>query len=403
MPNIEEPEKITLEAGERLDQLISAIVAIASSQDLETTLQEIVNTACKLIGAKYGALGVIGPDGTLKQFITVGINPDDKSLIDKWPQGTGLLGLIVKDPKPLRLTNLTSHPLAAGFPEGHPPMHSFLGLPIKVGNHVFGNLYLTEKASGTSFSEMDEWLALALAAVAGVSIENSQLTSSLRKTILLEERERIARELHDVVIQRLFTVGLSLQTLTSVLDNQDTIERIENSIESIDATITEIRTKIFDLSSHERKLSDSILTLVRTLQDALGFQPSVNFKGPVDKVVDKTLSSHILATLREALSNIACHAHASAATIELEVSDELVLRVSDNGVGMPPPPDANSTYPNATDCYGNRHGSTSLRFHSGLTNIAKRAELLGGSLDISTSDEKGCTLVWRIPQPQRFQ
>ncbi|BCW40449.1 histidine kinase [Arthrobacter sp. StoSoilB3] len=170
-----------LQAQERTRGLLEAVVAVAEDLGLESVLERVVASACDLLRARYGALGVIGEDGGLSHFITVGIDEDLASRIGPLPTGHGVLGLLITDPLPLRLHDLSRHPNAYGFPKHHPPMKSFLGVPVRVRDKVFGNLYLTEKDGGEDFTPEDEDLAVALAAAAGVAIENARLYEDARR------------------------------------------------------------------------------------------------------------------------------------------------------------------------------------------------------------------------------
>ncbi|MEV5767665.1 GAF domain-containing protein [Micromonospora sp. NPDC052213] len=160
---------------ERLRALLDAVVGISTDLDLRSTLQRIVEAACELAGARYGALGVIGQDRMLHDFITHGIDAELHAKIGDLPHGRGVLGLLIDDPRPLRMPDITRHPKSYGFPPHHPPMHSFLGVPVRIRDHVFGNLYLAEKQGGAEFTEDDEEIVVALAAAAGVAIENARL------------------------------------------------------------------------------------------------------------------------------------------------------------------------------------------------------------------------------------
>ncbi|MEH0930831.1 GAF domain-containing sensor histidine kinase [Micromonospora sp. CPCC 205558] len=160
---------------ERLRALLDAVVGIGTNLDLRTTLQRIVQAACELVGARYGALGVVGPDRLLHDFIVHGITAEQHEQIGDLPHGRGVLGLLIDDPRPLRMPDITQHPRSYGFPANHPPMHSFLGVPVLIRDQVFGNLYLAEKQGGAQFSEDDEEIVVALAAAAGVAIENARL------------------------------------------------------------------------------------------------------------------------------------------------------------------------------------------------------------------------------------
>jgi signal transduction histidine kinase len=166
---------------DRVDGLLEAVLAVGSDLDLQTVLHRIVEAAVRLVDARYGAVGVIGEGGVLSQFLTVGIDEEGYARIGSLPQGRGILGVLTKEPRPLRLHNLSEHPASFGFPANHPPMSSFLGVPIRVRHEIFGNLYLTEKAGGGDFDDEDETVVLALAAAAGVAIENARLYGEARR------------------------------------------------------------------------------------------------------------------------------------------------------------------------------------------------------------------------------
>ncbi|MDQ0210388.1 GAF domain-containing sensor histidine kinase [Arthrobacter bambusae] len=170
-----------LEAQEHMRGLLEAVVAVAEDLSLEAVLDRVVTSACRLLRARYGALGVIGENKSLSHFVTVGIDEDLASRIGPLPTGHGVLGLLITEPAPLRLHDLHEHPKSYGFPENHPPMKSFLGVPVRVRDVVFGNLYLTEKEGGGDFTPEDEDLAVALAAAAGVAIENARLYEDARR------------------------------------------------------------------------------------------------------------------------------------------------------------------------------------------------------------------------------
>ncbi|MER5268257.1 GAF domain-containing sensor histidine kinase [Actinosynnema sp. NPDC002837] len=160
---------------DKMQGLLDAVLAVGAGLELDSTLQRIVQAAVELVGARYGALGVLGTQENLSEFVYVGIDPETRSHMGHLPQGKGLLGLLIKDPRAIRLHDLAEHPASVGFPANHPPMHSFLGVPVRVRDEVFGNLYMTEKVDGTDFSADDEVVLTALAAAAGVAVENARL------------------------------------------------------------------------------------------------------------------------------------------------------------------------------------------------------------------------------------
>ena len=170
-----------LTTRDRVNALFEAVVAIGTNLDIEVVLRGIVEAAVGLVDAKYGAMGVISDDGRLADFIPVGLTEDQITHIDHWPEGRGLLGALITDPKPLRIADLGAHALSSGFPAGHPPMTSFVGVPIRIRDEVYGNLYLTEKQDGGEFDEEDEAVLVALAAAAGVAIENARLYDAARR------------------------------------------------------------------------------------------------------------------------------------------------------------------------------------------------------------------------------
>ena len=181
---------------DRVRQLLEAVVAIGSGLDLETSLTRIVQAATTLVDAKYGALGVLGGEQRLARFITVGMTPEQIARIGPYPEGHGLLGELIRHPEPLRTEDLSKHPQSYGFPPNHPPMHSFLGVPIRVRTEVFGNLYMTEKEGGAPFDADDEAVLIALASAAGVAIDNARLyDESRRRQGQLEAANELTRGL----------------------------------------------------------------------------------------------------------------------------------------------------------------------------------------------------------------
>jgi signal transduction histidine kinase len=368
-------------AGPRaLRELLDAVLSVASDLHPELVLQRIITAAVDLVDARYGALGVIDEGGTgLSQFVTVGIDQAGRESIGELPKGHGILGLLIVDPRPLRLPDLNEHPDSFGFPPNHPPMRSFLGVPIRVRDTVFGNLYLTDKTTAETFTDVDEELAVALAAAAGIAIENSRLHARVREMAVVEDRERIARDLHDTVIQRLFAAGLTLQGTARMVAQPEVAQRIEQVVDDLDVTIRHIRTAIFGLEVarlHGKSLREDILLVVAEASRVLGFAPQVRFDGPIDSLVPDDVAEQVVAVLREALSNVARHASARSVEVALDAEAELILTVRDDGVG--PSPEASP---------GN-----------GLRNMESRAITLGGSMAHTPGRHgRGAALCWRVP------
>ena len=371
-----------------LRELLDAVVTVSSDLDLASMLRRIVRSARTLVDSEYAALGVLDPTGThLSEFITVGVDDELRAQIGEPPIGHGLLGLLIVEPKPIRVADLSAHPEKYGFPEGHPVMTTFLGVPIRLRDQVFGNLYLTDKHGGGQFTDVDEELVIALAGAAAIAIENARLHARVQELALLEDRERIARDLHDTVIQRLFATGLSLQGASRLAaSNPDLAARLGAAVDDLDLTVKHIRTAIFGLESARRSAASAgglraqVLALAGEASGSLGFEPRVLFEGPVDSEVSPDTGTELVAVLREALSNVARHAGASSVDIEVVVDGrggDVHLLVRDNGRGF--------------DVDSGRDGGLGLR------NMRTRAERVGGAVDIGSSPDGGTTLEWRAP------
>lgn len=365
---------------DQLQALLAAVLAIESDLELPGVLRRIAEAACSLTGARYGALGILDPSGKgLAEFVHVGMDGATVEAIGHFPEGEGILGLLILDPRPLRLTDLSTHPDSVGFPPSHPPMRSFLGVPLRVRGEVFGNLYLTEKQGAEQFSETDEALVVALAGAAGIAVDNARLHARLGDLGLAADRERIARDLHDTVIQRLFATGLSLQAALPLAEDPDLRSRIEEAVSDLDDTIRQVRTTIFALEpppTANKGVRARLLEICAEAARSLGFDPEVRFVGAIDRNVNTLVATELLSTLREALSNVARHAQAHHAVVELSVDGEVHLRVIDDGVGVK----------------AGEH-----RSGRGLANMAERAKLLGGSLTVSPLRDGGTEISWRAP------
>jgi signal transduction histidine kinase len=358
----------------RLQQLLDAMLSIGSDLSLPAVLQRIIESACKLVDARYGALGVMDDHGQLTDLATSGVDESTHEAVGRLPEFTGILGVLLRDPKPVRLRDVSEHPLAQGFPPGHPEMSSFLGVPIR-GKEAIGSLYLADKQSGDQFTEEDERLAVTLAAASGVAIDNARLQSSLEHVAVLQDRERIARELHDKVIQRLFAAGMTLQT-TLPIARSEVASHITQAVEEIDETIRDIRRTIFALETRTRRgVRVDIFAHVDAAREVLGFTPELRLEGPIDSAVPETTADHLLATLFEALSNVAQHAGASKVDVAVEAGDELRLQVADDGAGLP----------------------DRIEPGQGLRNMERRALELGGNASVRPREGAGTVVEWRVP------
>jgi signal transduction histidine kinase len=533
---------------DRLQGLLDAVVAVGTGLELAGTLQRIIQTAVELVDARYGALGVLGDQEGLSEFVYVGIDPETRARMGHLPEGKGLLGHLISHPFPIRLSDLAQHPSSVGFPANHPPMRSFLGTPVRVRDEVFGNLYLTEKKGEAEFNDDDVVVLEALAAAAGVAIENARLFEQARlrerwqqasaevnalllgggsidealrlitrkacelsgsdsalillanevgdeltveagagtrgedmvgrrisaatpaiatvitdrePTVyadfaqalgvetglfgefgpadavpfvsvagitglllalrnkgdnqfgreqlpmlasfavqaalaleladkqrqqrmldLLADRDRIAGDLHDHVIQRLFAAGMSLQAIVGRIGDGEARGRVTRVVGELDQTMRDIRTSIFDLHTSGEESPTSLrrrmLDLVAETSANTDMSPAVRISGAVDTLVSPEIGEHALAALREGVSNAVRHAHASDIVVTVEAGADLVIGVTDNGVGMPPDV-----------------------ARSGLLNLERRARELGGTVTVSPHPEGGTRLVWRVPLAPR--
>ncbi len=530
---------------DRVHSLLEAVLAVGSDLDLQTVLRRITEAASTLAGARYAALGVVGEDARLSQFVTVGISDEERARLGSPPSGHGILGILIHDPRPLRLDDLASDPAAYGFPPGHPPMTTFLGVPIRVRDEVFGNLYLTEKQGGGSFDEEDEAVVLALAAAAGVAIEHARLYESTRRRaswlranadistrllagadpeevlervagharelcladtcfialpvgpgrlvvevvdgldaeevrgrvlpvdgtpcgevvrsgsprllrgpeaasvagsptadsallvplggegasrgvvvvttaagtepvlssavdelsafaaqatlalevaerrrdaerlVVYEDRDRIARDLHDLVIQRLFATGMQLESAARLVERPEAAAKVRRAVDDLDTTIREIRSTIYALTTEPAAEPTSLRSRFFEVVDAgteqLGHTPAVRLAGLVDTSVPPVVAEHLLAVLREALSNAARHARSTRVEVVLEVGDEVRLTVRDDGVGLPP----------------------DLVRRSGLAHLTARAAEVSGTCTVAPGPGGGTEVVWTAPLADR--
>lgn len=363
---------------ERLHALIDAILLIETDADLDGLLGRIIETASRLVGAKYGALGVIAGDGkTLSRFITYGLDTEVRGAIGPDPHGHGILGEIIRHPTPLRIDDLATHVKSSGFPANHPPMHRFLGVPVTTGDgHIYGNLYLTDPLDGQPFTEEAEQLVEAFGRAAGLVIEQDLLRTNVRDLTLAEERERLARDLHDTVIQRLFGVGLALQiSLSSVLDD-GVRRRINNVLDELDATIHEIRTTIFEIDQDQpvgESLEYRVAALSREVESRLGIPVKLKVASGIDNEIGPRCTHHVVQALREILSNIVRHSEATIVQIQVDTTRNWIeVVVRDNGVGFMP----------------------NIGSGRGLRNLASRARELGGDCTIESEPGRGTWVRW---------
>ncbi len=357
--------------------LLDAVLTLSSGRVLAERRTRIVEVSRDQAGAPSPALGgLAGGERRLRLFVTDGISDEEAALIGPRPTGRGVLGLLIDHPEPVRLHDITEHPQSYGFPPNHPPMHSFLGVPVRTGDRIFGNLYLAEKIGGGDFTEADEEIVTALAAAAGVAVENRLLQEERERLAVFEDRDRIGRDLHDIVIQRLFAIGLRLQAGMKWTDDPRLIERIDEAVDEIDTTIGDIRRTIFELGTRPRSgdLQTRVTRLVDRAAGSLKIRPTLAFSGPIRSAVPPEVAEDVIAVLREALSNTARHAHAGRVAVELAAGAEVVLRVRDDGVGI-----------------------SADAVEGGLRNMRERAAAHGGRCAVTAVEPSGTQIEWAVP------
>lgn len=364
--------------GARLDHfsdLIEAAAGVVEETDLEKVLRRLVNEARSATGARYAALGVIGEHGVLSDFLYEGISTEQAALIGHLPTGRGVLGTVIRLNKTIRIDDLSGHPDTSGFPPNHPAMHTFLGVPVAVGSDAFGNLYLTEKEGG--FTDQDVTVVEALSRIAGAAVRTARLQERLRRVAVVEDRQRIARELHDTVIQEMFAVGLGLQGLSQLVENPQAEAILLDAVDRLDRSVEALRRYIFELRTSEgadRDLDERLQELIARMGSA--YPARVRLSVELGEARDDSVDDEAIKIVTEALSNAL--RHSAAQNVDVFVSSDtqsISIRVVDDGDGF----DA------GTPTAG-----------LGLKNLHQRASRLGGEFSIVSSDQ-GTELLVTLP------
>jgi signal transduction histidine kinase len=371
---------------DRADLLIEAGLALASERSLEAVLQRIVELAVNITGARYGAISVLAADGRIQEFITEGITDEERAKIGDPPTGHGILGLLISEARPLRLAEIAAHPMSVGFPPHHPPMRSLLGAPVLARGKVFGNIYVTEERGDEEFSLDDERVLQVLATQAGVAVENARLYEEMlraqdevRRLEVLDDRERIAKELHDGVIQSLFAVGMSLQGAAALAQDEGITRRIEGAVEDIDGAIRDLRNYIFGLRPGilaDRQLDQALRELGTEFEQRSGVVTVVDVDPGIGAEL-ASIASDVVQITREALSNVGRHAEATTCRVSLRRgADGAILMIDDDGGGFDPGAAVEGL---------------------GIENLRDRVTSLGGSLDIESGGGEGTTVRAVLP------
>ncbi|MEO8229674.1 MAG: GAF domain-containing sensor histidine kinase [Chloroflexota bacterium] len=379
----EPPASASLDAA-ALDAVDEAARAIAGLLDIEDALQLIVERVRTLVGARYGALGIVGPDDQIQRFITSGMTSHEREAIGPLPRGRGLLGLIMREALSYRIPNIGAHPDSSGFPPNHPPMTSFLGVPVTSRGRSVGNFYLTDKAGAAEFTPTDQRLVELFALHAGIAIDNARLHQEVADYAIVQERDRIGRDLHDGIIQSLYAVSLSLEDVPEIMTSSpaEAEGRVDAAIDSLQSSIRELRNFIYGLRPETLDGTDVPAGIV-ALAEQFRYNTLAEIDLDVDLEAGRDLSrehgAELLQLVREALSNAARHAkaHHLAVSFQRGAGGE-TLAIADDGVGF----DASS--PAAAG-------------HQGLANMRARAETIGATLRVDSTTGKGTRIIVALP------
>jgi signal transduction histidine kinase len=359
--------------------LLERAPAIVQKADMRSLVDETVDAAIELTGAGYGAFGIVNNHGRLVEFHHRGVSEEIASLIGDPPVGRGILGDIMRHGVVVRTDNIASHSGYTGMPPEHPHMSSFLGAPVKVRDMVFGNLYVTNKT--VPFSALDETVLKTLATAAGAGINLIRMGQELRDRAVDEDRDRIARDVHDSIIQNLFAVGLGLQARSAVEDNPELRAVLGGASTAIDDSITELRRLIHDLHDDpptRGSLAQDVQELVERLAKPYVVPVEVSVSGNIPPL-DISLIDDVLQIVREAVSNALRHSSATSITVSLTTDDRsLLFVIADNGHGF---------------------NVAKTTWGLGLTNMRTRARRVGGEIVIDSNHARGTLVETRILLP----
>jgi two-component system, NarL family, sensor histidine kinase DevS len=365
--------------------LDAAVRGIAGLVSVDAVLQIIVDRVRPLVGAEYAALGMVDANGRIERFITSGMDDETRRLIGALPEGHGMLGLIIRENRSFRIADINADPRRYGFPPNHPPMTSFLGVPIVVKGMSLGRLYLTNKVGANEFSEEDRSLVETFALHAGIAMENSRLHEQLQRLAVVDERERISQDLHDGIIQNMYAVGLSLEDVPDLMDDDraEAAARVERAIDAIHLAIQDIRNFIFGLRP-ELLEGTSLVGGLAALVEEYRHNTIIDLELRVPDTVSEPpadVTAHLLAIVSESLSNVIRHSKASSASVALREADgeSLELTIEDAGVGFDP-------------------GGVVKLGHQGLANTRARAATISGSLAIDSKPGSGTRILVRVPR-----
>jgi signal transduction histidine kinase len=361
---------------------------ILGELDLESVLQQVVDRARTLVGARYGALSLLREGGGIEAFLTSGITGEERARIGPIPAGHGLLEVVLDEGRPLRLDDLTQDARSVGFPPYHPPMYSLLALPVVSQGRVLGNLYVTEKEARAGFNTDDEETLARFATLAALAIENARLHRQVQAYAVTEERERIAREMHDSLAQVLGYVNTKAQAAQVLLERgkpEQATTHISQLSEAARAAYADVREGILGLRTslgEDRGFVETLKEYVDLWQGQSGVDVELIVSpSGLDPGLTPFAEVQLLRIIQEALANVRKHAGARRATVTLSQDGAGVEAVvADDGIGFDPDGLRRSDLP---------------RF--GLTTMRERAEAVGGAFAVSATPGGGTRVVVRIP------
>jgi signal transduction histidine kinase len=362
-----------------LREIAEGVMQAAEAGELEEVLLRIARVSRRIVGAKYAALGVPDGKGSLAYFKVAGISDEAIARIPHLPEGKGLLGVIMDDRITLRLKKMQEDSRSVGFPNGHPEMTSLLGTPIQVGAQLFGMLYLCDRIDGNEFSEEDAWLVEMLAGYAALAIAGVYLSDQNGRITLLEERERVAMELHDGIIQSLYAVGMQLQLLR--LSHASIGSDVASTIENLDEIIEDIRKYIYNLktTNYQRQ---SLLVAFSDLVARLHVPEDITIQLDLPDAQAPLSAAGLEAVCQiayEVISNAIRHADAHCIRVHAPKLDSpFTLRIEDDGQGFD------------LAAIDNHDGL-------GLRNIRQRARLNGGQVTIESAPGEGTQVQIIMP------
>jgi signal transduction histidine kinase len=361
------------------------VLAIAGELRLDAVLDRLVHAARELVDARYAALGIPDEDGTeFDQFLHAGMSDDLVAQLGPLPRTHGMLGAMLSDPRPFRTDDITTDPRFRGWwPDAHPRMRSFLGVPIVAKGDIIGAFYLTEKEGAASFDEADEKVITVLAAHAAIAIENARLFEASRELSVIEERNRLARELHDAMTQNLFSLSLTAEAAAGLVRTDP--GRAEAEIDRVRQlareTQAELRSLVFELRPPRLEADGLVATVGKDLDvlgRAHGLKADLQVHGALE--LASAVEMELYRIVQEALNNAVRHARAESITVDVDAADGVVtITVRDDGVGFDP-------------------AARAIRERRlGLTSMRERAESLGGKFTVETAPRAGTTVRVEVP------